>query len=313
MSAITLIRPHLRDLGGLVVRRLLPSHPVRSVGPFVFFDHFGPVEFAPGTGIDVRPHPHIGLATVTYLFAGALEHRDSLGTVQRIAPGDVNWMTAGRGIVHSERTGAADRAAGHAMHGLQTWVALPRADEEAAPAFFHAPRATLPRFEQDGVTGVVVAGRAFGATAPVPTFSDTLYVALTLPAGTRIELPAEHAERAIYAVDGELAVDGEALTAAHLGVLPTGRTVVLQAASAARAVLVGGAPLDGGRLLWWNFVSSSRERIVAAQSAWQAQRMGAVPGDPEFIPLPETPLPATVPESPVEDTSAPEPGAGSIP
>ena len=303
MDAFTLLRPHLRDLGGLVVRRLLPAHPTRAVGPFVFFDHFGPVTFAPGQGIDVRPHPHIGLATVTYLFEGALMHRDSLGTVQRIEPGDVNWMTAGRGIVHSERTDARERAAGSAMHGLQTWVALPRAHEEAAPGFVHVEGARLPRFGAAGVQGVVVAGRAFGLTSPVPTFTDTLYAALTIDAGASFSVPAEHAERAVYAIAGEILLDGTPLPLHHLAVLPAGRVVTLTAQSTARAMLVGGAPLDGERVIWWNFVSSSRERIETAKDDWRAQRFGAVPGETEFIPLPETPPPSP----------PPEPAAGTIP
>ena len=303
MDAVTLVKPHLRDLGGLVVRRLLPSHPIRAVGPFVFFDHFGPVAFQPGQGIDVRPHPHIGLATVTYLFDGALMHRDSLGTVQRIEPGDVNWMTAGRGIVHSERSDARERDAGVTMHGLQTWVALPRADEEAAPGFVHVEGARLPRFERAGVRGVVVAGHAFGLVAPVPTFTDTLYVALDLAAGADLELPAEHAERGVYAIAGDLSVDDEPIPAHHLAVLPAGRAVRLRAGSAARAMLVGGAALDGERVIWWNFVSSSRERIEAAKAQWREQRFGRVPGETEFIPLPEPPV----------QTPPPEPAAGTIP
>jgi redox-sensitive bicupin YhaK (pirin superfamily) len=304
MDAITLVPPHLRDLGGLVVRRLLPSHPVRAVGPFVFFDHFGPVGFQPGQGFDVRPHPHIGLATVTYLFDGAIVHRDSLGTVQRIEPGDVNWMTAGRGIVHSERSDTRERATGATAHGLQTWVALPRAAEEAAPGFVHVGRTRLPRFEREGVQGVVVAGHAFGLEAPVPTFSDTLYVALDLAAGASCELPAEHAERSVYAIEGDITIDGAAIPAHHLGVLPPARTLTLRAHTAARAMLVGGAPLDGERFIWWNFVSSSRERIEAAKDDWRAQRFGRVPGETEFIPLPDTPSARAEPP--------PEPGKGAL-
>jgi redox-sensitive bicupin YhaK (pirin superfamily) len=304
MDATALLRPHLRDLGDLVVRRLLPAHPTRSVGPFVFFDHFGPVDFAPGEGIDVRPHPHIGLATVTYLFAGALMHRDSLGTVQRIEPGDVNWMTAGRGIVHSERTDAPERAVGGPVHGLQTWVALPREDEEAPPAFVHVPAARLPRFTQPGVRGVVVAGRAFGHTAPGHTFSDTLYVALELEAGARLGVPDEHAERGVYVVSGDVALDDMAVPEHHLAVLPAGARPALSAATAARVMLVGGAPLDGERIIWWNFVARSRERIEAAKDDWRAQRFGQVAGDTEFIPLPDTPV--SQPEPP------PPPGKGAL-
>jgi redox-sensitive bicupin YhaK (pirin superfamily) len=283
-----LLRPHLRDLGDLVVRRLLPAHPTRSVGPFVFFDHFGPVTFGPGHGMDVRPHPHIGLATVTYLFDGAMMHRDSLGTVQRIEPGDVNWMLAGSGIVHSERTDAAERAAGASIHGLQTWIGLPDGQEEHAPGFTHVERARLPAWERGGVSIVVVAGHAFGATAPVPVLSETLYVALTFGAGARIEVPAEHEERAVYAVEGDLSLDGVAIPPQHMALMPPGRAMVLSASTPARAMLVGGAPL-GERFIWWNFVSSSRERIERAKQDWLEQRFGRVPGDDEFIPLPEPP------------------------
>jgi redox-sensitive bicupin YhaK (pirin superfamily) len=305
MDTLTVLRPHLRDLGGLVVRRLLPAYPTRSVGPFVFFDHFGPVTFGPGQGIDVRPHPHIGLATVTYLFEGALMHRDSLGTVQRIEPGDVNWMVAGRGIVHSERSDTRERAAGSAMHGLQTWVALPRAQEEAPPAFTHVARERLPGFAADGVTGVVVAGHAFGHAASVPTLSDTLYVALALSAGARIEVPAEHEQRAVYAIEGDIAIDGTPLALHHMAVLPPDRPVVVSAPIASRAMLVGGGALDGERFIWWNFVSSSRERIEAAKADWREQRLGHVPGETEFIPLPDSP--------PTRGPQTPEPGAGTVP
>ncbi|HSV19247.1 MAG TPA: pirin family protein [Casimicrobiaceae bacterium] len=295
MEPATLLRPHLRDLGGLVVRRLLPAHPTRNVGPFVFFDHFGPVDFAPGEGIDVRPHPHIGLATVTYLFAGALMHRDSLGTVQRIEPGDVNWMTAGRGIVHSERTDAPERVRGGPVHGLQTWVALPAADAESPPGFTHVPAARLPRFAETGVRGVVVAGHGFGHTAPVRTFSDTLYVALELDAGARLRVPDEHAERAVYVVSGDVLIDDMPVPEHHLAVLAPGARPTLSVRTAARVMLVGGAPLDGERIIWWNFVAASRERVERAKDDWRAQRFGRVPGETEFIPLPDAPTVAQPP------------------
>src|SRR5437868_8042165 len=235
-----LLRPHLRDLGGLVVRRLLPSHPLRAVGPFVFFDHFGPVTFAPGQGIDVRPHPHIGLATVTFLFEGALVHRDSLGTVQRITPGDVNWMTAGRGIVHSERSAPEDRVKGIRMHGLQTWVALPLHLEDTQPSFTHTPRAALPRIALDGARVVVVAGLAFGHRAPTPATSDTLYAAVDLDAGATLDVRDQHDERAIYAVAGAIDIDGMPLPEAHMAVLSSGRPASVTARSAAPLMLVGG-------------------------------------------------------------------------
>ena len=304
MDPLTLVRPHVRDLGDLAVRRLLPSHPVRSVGPFVFFDHFGPVDFAPGAGIDVRPHPHIGLATVTYLFEGAILHRDSLGSVQRIEPGDVNWMTAGRGIVHSERSDARERAAGSRLHGLQTWVALPRAHEEDPPAFVHLDRSRLPVLEAPGLRVVVVAGHAFGLASPVPTFGATLYAALELAPGARVSIDDEHAERAVYAIEGEVALDGQPVPLHHLALLPAARTGVLEARSRARAMLVGGAPLDGERIIWWNFVSSSRERIEQAKDDWRGARFAKVPGETEFIPLPDTPVTRSVPP--------PEPGKGAL-
>jgi len=286
-ATLTLLRPHVRDLGGFAVRRVLPASTHRTVGPFIFFDHFGPVAFPAGEGIDVRPHPHIGLATVTYLFEGAILHRDSLGSVQKIAPGDVNWMTAGRGIVHSERTAPEDRAGGARLHGLQTWVALPESLEETAPAFTHVPGASLPRVSVDGARVTVVAGRAFGATAPTPTHSDTLYAAIEMPAGTRLVVPDDHEQRAVYAVAGGIDVDGAPIEAAHMAVVESGGTFVVHAQSDATVMLVGGGRLPGERFIWWNFVASSRERIEAAKATWVAQGFGHVPGETEFIPLPD--------------------------
>lgn len=286
-TAPLIIDPKLHDLGGFSVRRVLPHASARHVGPFVFFDHMGPATFPPGRGIDVRPHPHIGLATVTYLFEGAIEHRDTLGFVQTIRPGDVNWMTAGRGIAHSERTPAAERAAGHALHGIQVWVALPRDAEETDPSFHHHDAAALPRFERDGVALRLVVGAAFGQRSPVMTFSDMFYLGAEFPAGSVLRLPPEHAERAVYAADADLLIDGAPLAAGQLAVLPEGTDVEIRAADATRAILLGGARLDGERHLWWNFVSSSRERIERAKADWQAGRFGKVPGDDEFIPLPE--------------------------
>jgi redox-sensitive bicupin YhaK (pirin superfamily) len=283
-----IIAPRVHDLGGgFNVRRVLPHASARHVGPFVFFDHMGPVRFEPGTGIDVRPHPHIGLATVTYLFEGAIEHRDSLGYVQTIRPGDVNWMTAGRGIVHSERTPAVERAAGHGVHGIQVWVALPREAEEVEPSFHHHPGDTLPTFEHDGVALRLVVGTAFGRTAPVRTFAPIFYLGAEFPAGSTLRLPAEHAERAVYAADAPLSVGGVRVEPEQLAVLPAGGEVTISAEAPARAILFGGAPLDGDRHLWWNFVSSSRERIEQAKADWAQSRFAMVPGDPEFIPLPE--------------------------
>lgn len=278
------------DIGGLKVRRLLPQARCRSLGPFVFFDHIGPHRFAPGVGIDVRPHPHIGLATVTYLWEGVLGHRDSLGHVQDIRPGDVNWMTAGRGIVHSERSPDPERSAGHRIHGLQTWVALPKADERTDPDFHHHPGATLPRIDRPGVRLTVVAGQAFGRQSPVAVFSDTLYVSIELAVGACLEIPPEHAERGLYPVAGALRLDEDGVSTAlmpnQLALLRPGTTVRLSAQSAARVMLVGGEPLDGPRTLWWNFVASDPALIERAKADWREGRFAQVPGETEFIPLP---------------------------
>ncbi|WP_118179638.1 pirin family protein [Paraburkholderia phosphatilytica] len=283
----TTLKPHLRDIGNLTVRRVLPALAARLVGPFIFFDHMGPATFAPGTGLDVRPHPHIGLATVTYLFDGAMMHRDSLGSEQKIVPGDVNWMTAGRGIVHSERTPDAERAAGITMHGIQTWVALPLDHEEVEPAFEHHAAATLPEVERNGVTLRVIAGTAFGVESPVTTFSGTLYVAAHFSPGSAFALEPEHEERGVYLVDGDLAIDGQPLEAGQMAVLAESETVTLESTQGATVMLVGGERLDGERFIEWNFVSSSRERIETAKTAWANQEMGKVPGETEWIPLPE--------------------------
>lgn len=283
-----IIEPRLHDLGdGFVVRRVLPFRLRRQVGPFVFFDHFGPVDFAAGRGMDVRPHPHIGLATVTYLYDGAIRHRDSLGSDQVIRPGDVNWMTAGRGIVHSERTPPDERANGQRLHGVQTWLGLPLESQDVEPDFHHHAAATLPEDERDGVRIRVIAGTGFGMESPVRVYSPTLYVDARFAAGARMILPAEHAERAVYAIDGELSIDGNLLPRERMHVLAEGREVELAAATAARALICGGAPLDGERIIWWNFVASSRSRIERAKADWVAQRFGQVPGETEFIPLPE--------------------------
>ncbi|GGD90926.1 pirin family protein [Caballeronia grimmiae] len=280
------LKPHQHDVGGLMVRRVLPALAARTVGPFIFFDHIGPATLVPGKGLDVRPHPHIGLATVTYLFDGAIMHRDSVGSVQKIVPGDVNWMTAGRGIVHSERTPDEERASGQTMHGIQTWVALPVASEEVEPSFEHHAAATLPQIERGAVTLRVIAGTAFGATAPTRTFSPTLYVAAHFALGSELTLDAEHEERGVYLVDGDLSVDGVAVPPQQMSVLTPGAAVQLASTSGAVVMLLGGAPLDGTRFIEWNFVSSSRDKIEAAKLAWSEQRMGEVPGETEFIPLP---------------------------
>ena len=277
-----------RDIGGFAVRRALPSAIRRLVGPFVFFDHMGPADFAPGRGLDVRPHPHIGLATVTYLFDGEIVHRDSLGSHQPIRPGDINWMTAGRGIVHSERTGAEPRRTGSRLHGLQLWVALPLAHEETEPAFHHHPAATLPALDLAGARIRVLAGHAYGKTSPVKTLSPLFYADVALPAGGKLLLPGEHAERAAYVVDGAVRVREERAERGRMLVFATGAEVVLNAMTDARIALIGGAPIDGERHIWWNFVSSSNARIEQAKRDWKEDRFPKVPGDAaEAIPLPE--------------------------
>jgi len=282
-----LLKSHTKDLGGFKVQRVLPSIEAQMVGPFIFVDHFGPAIFPPGEGVDARPHPHIGLATVTYLFEGAMMHRDSLGSVQRIEPGDVNWMTAGAGIVHSERTSPEDRAAGHRLHGLQTWVALPKAHEQGEPSFAHYPSASLPKIELPGVTMRLIAGTAFGQRSPASTFSPMFYVAAEIEAGSGFDLYPEHEERGVYLVDGELALDGDALTPGQMAVLVQGETVTLSSTAGATVMLLGGAKLAGKRFIDWNFVASSRERIERAKRAWTDQTMGKIPGETEWIPLPE--------------------------
>lgn len=282
-----LVAPRVHDIGGFEVRRAVPSIQARSVGPFVFVDHMGPAGFAPGHGIDVRPHPHIGLATVTFLWQGRLRHRDTLGTIRDIGPGDVNWMTAGRGIAHSERTPPDARETGQPVHGMQTWVALPKSAEEIAPAFHHHPAATVPRIERPGALLQVVAGRAFGEESPVAVFSDTLYVAIDLAPGAELELDPAHRERALYVLEGEAQLDGADLPAMHLLVLDDGVRHRLSAKTAVKAMLLGGEPLDGPRHMWWNFVSSSKERIEQAKHDWVLGKFGDVPGETEFIPLPE--------------------------
>ncbi len=279
------LSPHQRDLGGgFVVRRLLPAAQRQAVGPFLFFDHFGPIEAAPGENHDVRPHPHIGLATVTYLFEGAMLHRDSTGVVQRIEPGAVNWMTAGRGIVHSERTPDDLRDRARRSHGLQLWAALPEADEEMAPAFQHVAAADIPALEVGGAQVRLLVGEAFGAVSPVQVRSPALYLDIALAAGDALPLPPAE-ERALYLVEGEATLDGEPLPPQQMVVLHPGEEPLLAGTSDARVALIGGAPL-GRRHLWWNFVSSRKERLLQAGDDWAAQRFPAVPGETEFIPLP---------------------------
>ncbi|MFM7506106.1 MAG: pirin family protein [Rubrivivax sp.] len=297
--ALALIRPQARDLGGgFVVRRLLPAAARQAVGPFVFFDHFGPLAVPPGTGHDVRPHPHIGLATMTCLFDGVLEHRDGTGAVQRLEPGAVNWMTSGRGVVHSERTPADLRGHAHTRHGLQLWAALPEADEALAPAFQHLPAAAVPELEVGGARVRVLVGSAFDAGSPVAVRSPTLCLDIVLAAGDALPLPPA-AERAVYVVDGAVTLDGEPVPPLAMAVLTPGDEPLLAAEGPARVVLVGGDPL-GRRLLWWNFVATRREQLAAAAADWAAGpgaagdaavRFAQVPGEQEFIPAPPFPPP----------------------
>jgi redox-sensitive bicupin YhaK (pirin superfamily) len=286
MTILQVIGSRQRDLGGFVVRRVLPAGARRMVGPFIFFDHLGPTQFAPGLGIDVRPHPHIALATVTYLFSGSLQHRDSLGTVQEIRPGDVNWMSAGRGIAHSERTPQAARVSGEHVHGIQSWVALPDGHEDGEPTFVHHSASTLPTHVGDGIEMTIIAGDAFGLRSPVVTLGPTLYVHAQIADGATVEVPANHGERAVYVVEGELAIGDLPLTEGQLAVLAPGTTVMLRALGRARAMLLGGDPFPTPRFIWWNFVASSQERIERAKERWERQQFPVVPGETEFIPLP---------------------------
>ncbi len=286
-TIIRLIDPRSRDLGGFEVRRILPIAKQRMVGPFVFYDHLGPAVFQAGKGIDVRPHPHIGLATVTYLFEGELMHRDSLGFAQQIRPGDVNWMTAGRGIVHSERSSPDARDRDLTLHAIQSWVALPQSHEETEPSFHHHGAETLPSLEIDGVQLRLIAGSAYGETSPVKVFSPTFYLAAEMPAGASLTLPLEHEERAVHVAEGAVCVEGQSLKVGQMAVLAAGAEITLQAEAGSRVMLLGGATMDGERHIWWNFVSSSKDRIEQAKADWKDGRFDAVPGETEFIPLPE--------------------------
>ena len=282
-----LVPPRVHDLGGFQVRRAVPSLQARSVGPFVFVDHMGPAHFDAGHGVDVRPHPHIGLATVTFLWSGGMRHRDTLGSLQDILPGDVNWMTAGRGIAHSERTPPNLRDAGSPLHGMQTWVALPQGDQEVEPSFHHHAAASLPERDHAGARLRVIAWRAFGMESPVKVFADTWNVAVDLVADAELELAAEAVERALYVLEGEAQLDGTDIPDKHLLVLDRGVRHALRAKTPLKAMLLGGEPLDGPRHMWWNFVSSSKERIEQARHDWDEGRFGLIPGDDvERIPLP---------------------------
>jgi redox-sensitive bicupin YhaK (pirin superfamily) len=285
---VTLLEPSRRELSpGFFVRRALPVATRRTVGPFVFFDHFGPVEMPRAEAGDVRPHPHIGLATVTWLFEGEIVHRDSVGSLQPIRPGEVNWMVAGRGIVHSERAPEGKRGAPARSHGLQVWVALPRANEDDAPSFVHLPAADVPVFEAPGARLAIVAGDAWGLRSPVPVASRTLYAVGTLAAGATLAMPADHAERALYVIEGTVALDGTPVAAGTLATVEPGAPAVMGTAADARIAVFGGAPLDGPRFVWWNFVASERERIEAAKARWRKDRFEPIEGETERIPLPD--------------------------
>jgi redox-sensitive bicupin YhaK (pirin superfamily) len=286
-SVELLIGARPRDLGGFSVRRVLPAMTRRLVGPFIFYDHMGPAQMPVGDGMDVRPHPHIALATVTYLLKGELDHRDSVGSVKTIRPGDVNWMVAGRGIAHSERSSPESRRAGVDLHGIQSWVALPVEHEEIEPRFEHHPSSTIPRVERPGAVLDVIAGTAYGKQSPVGVLSPTLYVHAILEAGARLAMDDEHEERAVYVVEGALGCDGGRFEPGTLVVLRPGAKVTLGADEKTRLMLLGGARLTGERHIWWNFVSSSQERIERAKADWKNGRFAKVPGDDEFIPLPE--------------------------
>jgi redox-sensitive bicupin YhaK (pirin superfamily) len=282
-----IVEGRAHELGGVAIRRTLPTRERRHVGPFVFLDHMGPVDFGAGRGIDVLPHPHIGLATVTYLFEGEFVHRDSLGSEQPIRPGDVNWMVAGSGVVHSERTAPELRRGATRLHGIQSWIALPLAHEETDPSFRHHPAATIPVVRIDGAEVRVIAGHAFGATSPVAVLSPTLYADALLPALVTLSIPADHQERAVHVAEGSVECEGRSFGPGTLLVFRPGMAVQLRAATSARVLLVGGAPLDGERHIWWNFVSSSKERIERAKRDWKEGRFAKVFRDEiEFVPLP---------------------------
>ncbi len=283
----TIIVPRARDLGGFQVRRALPAARKQMVGPFIFFDQMGPAEFLTDQGIDVRPHPHIGLSTVTYLFSGEVYHRDSLGTELAIAPGAVNWMTAGKGIVHSERTPDETRRKGQNLFGIQTWVAMPERYEEIEPDFEHQTAESLPVLKDHGAETRIIVGQIYGQKSPVKTYSDMFYASAELQPGGVLPLDADHEERAVYVVSGEIEIAGDRFEGGRLLVFRPGDSITIRANTAARLMLLGGEPMDGPRHIWWNFVSSSKERIDQAKEDWRQRRFDTVPGDEEeFIPLP---------------------------
>lgn len=296
MTVIDLtIIPRERDLGGFSVHRILPYAKRRMVGPFIFLDHMGPVQFDAGKGIDMRPHTHIGLSTVTYLFKGEMIHRDTLGSLQTIKPGDVNWMTAGRGIAHSERMPAAEKVKPHHIHGLQSWIALPKEVEECLPEFHHHAAETLPEFAIRSVRVSLAAGCAYGHEAPVKIYSPLFYAAVTMQPDDTIDIPQEYKERALYLLDGDLRIGDAHILPRTMPVFAQDEHIVVEAQAPSTFMLLGGDPLSEPRYIDWNFVSSSHERIEQGKEDWRAQRFGKIPGDDkEFIPLPEMPAPGTV-------------------
>lgn len=292
-SIETLIIPRSRDIGGFEVRRALPAPKRQMVGPFIFFDQAGPAEFLTGKGIDVQPHPHIGLGTVTYLFRGDLHHRDSIGSDQIIRPGALNWMVAGRGVSHSERTSQAGRQGPHSLFAIQTWLALPEQHEDMVPLFEHHGEDSLPMIEDEGVSVRLILGTAYGAKAPATLFSETFYADVRLEPGRRFPMPDEHEDRGLYIVDGSVSIAGQTFDAPQMMVLRPGDRITVEAgARGARLMILGGATLGGPRHIWWNFVSSSRERLEAAKEDWRAQNWGQglfdlpVDDHDEFVPLP---------------------------
>jgi redox-sensitive bicupin YhaK (pirin superfamily) len=288
MSDDLVLSSRPRDLGTFSVRRVLPSVERRRVGPFIFFDHFGPLDLPPGQGMDIRPHPHINLATVTYLFDGEIVHRDSLGFEQAIRPGELNWMTAGRGIVHSERSSAEARKVGARAHGIQSWVALPKSHEENEPSFHHHDGGALPLIQLDGARLRVIAGKAYGSSSPAIVYSPMFYVEAVFESRGELVLPDEYPERAVYVVEGAVQSRAGRVEEGSMLVFGAGSRATVSAESRCRLMLLGGAPLDGERHVWWNFASSSKERIERAKRDWKEGRFPKVPGDEhEYIPLPE--------------------------
>ncbi len=287
MAIETVISAKAKDIGGFSVRRALPAIERRMVGPFIFLDQIGPAAIPAGQGLDVRPHPHIGLSTMTFLYEGAIMHRDSLGTIQEISPGAVNWMTAGRGIAHSERTPDELRRVGHTLSGIQFWVALPRSDEETAPSFLHVGRDRLPTWQSDGVEFRLIAGAMDGRESPLVAPHPMICADLRLGRGTVLRIPADWPERGIYVSSGEIELGGERFAEGQLLVLRSGREARIAASGAARLMLLGGDPMDGPRHIWWNFVSSSKDRIEQAKADWKQGNFAPVPQETEFIPLPE--------------------------